>query len=779
MLTRCVGAVARDLAFGVRLLRSDLRTTCVVVVTLAVAIGANTAILSIANAVLFKSLPYPDADGLVSIVIDRGPGTAEPQGVMAAIRSSRAFEGTAAMAEDGFNLVVGDQVRRVQGARVTPSLFTVLKLAPAAGRVLADGDAIAGAEPAVMISSRLWRATFQGSHAIVGTTIGVDGVARRIVGVTGEGLDIPEFADIFLPASEAALAGSGELVARLRSGIEPSAARAEAAALVEQSARGRASVSVLRLADARRAEFGPIIPLLAGAVALVLFVACANVSGIQIARTMSREPEFGVRRALGASRRQLAQQLTTETLLLALGGGAAGVLLASWAVDVITAAIPVPLPVWLHFHIDMRVLALTALVTVAAGALCAIAPAMHIARVYLNDALKSGGRSGAAGRTTWRSTLVMAEVAVTVVLLVAAGLLVRTIGHITAMDLGAGTAGARTMEAALPASRYATPASRADIVARLLDVVGHRDGSALAIASEGPASFTIDGGAPAAARVRIRAVTGDYFRTMGLRMLRGGSFGPRDVAVAAVSEEFARRMWPGGDPIGRTIAFGGRAEPSMVIGVVGDTVEPGIYASGIEVRPVAAIYVPYASSPGLELTMVVRGNADADAASFAADVERRLHALDAHVAVYNHRRLADAITLPLWPVIAVGRAIGLVALIAILLAAAGVYGVTAQVVAQRSREMGIRTALGATSSDLLGLVIFQTARPAVYGSAIGLVLSLAIAPLLSSLVYGVRPLDAITYAGVVLLVALTTLIGTYLPARGVLRVDPATALRQA
>jgi putative ABC transport system permease protein len=634
----------------------------------------------------------------------------------------------------------------------------------------------------------------------VGRSLTLNGGSYAVVGVLAPDAKLPE-ADVWVPLAlePFALTQRGAraltVVARLRPGVTLDQARAELHAIAGRTsqvypASAGWDVAVVPLKDRLVAGVRPTLLLLWAAVGFVLLIACANLANLMVARAMAREQEMALRVALGAGRLRLIRQLLTESLLVALAGGAAGLLLAWLGLEALLRLNPSNVPRTSEIGVDGSVLAFTLVLSVVTGLGFGLIPAWHAATPDPGRSLKEGGRSTEGARlSAIRGAVVASEVALALVLLVGAGLLVRSLARLQAVDPGFEASHVLTMSVSLPDSRYAVASRRAAFFAQLLERVGRLPGvtaagavSHLPLAGRGlSADVRPEHGAPQSGALSIGdyvSVTPGYFRAMGIPLLGGRQLGERDVAeappVVVVSEVLARRLWPGMNPVGQRVivgsTIGADTTPREIVGVVGD-----VRAAGLESEPGPAVYAPYAQNPWPTMSAVVRSSVDPT--QLAAAVRGQVRALDAEQPVYNVRTLDDVLGASL----AVRRVqmtlLGTFALAALALAATGVYGVLAQAVRRRTHELGVRVALGAQRRDVLRLVVGQGMRPVGVGVLIGGAAAVAMGKLLRGLLYGVTPADPATLVGAALFLGLVSLIACVLPARRAVRVDPVLALR--
>jgi putative ABC transport system permease protein len=800
----------QDLRYGVRVLVKRPGYAAVAVVALALGIGVNTTIFSVVNALLMKPLPFNDLDRIVA-VWERMPSQGVDRNETAPANfadwraESRSFEQMGVYTGWAANLTGVDTPERVQGYRVTAGLFDALGVRPLYGRNFTAAEEERGKDAVAILGHSFWRRRFGGDPSIVGRTIQLNGVAREVVGVMPPELNFPRGGEVFAPLAltpqQAANRGAHYLltVARLKPGVTLAQAQAEmdgiAARLAEKypnTNTGRGVVVNTLLGDTVL-HYRPALLVLMAAVGFVLLIACANVANLLLARAAGRQKELAVRAALGASRLRVVRQLLTESLILSVVGGGCGVLIAFWASDLIRSSIPAEfvsfIPGWARIGVDARALGFTLGLSVLTGLLFGLAPALQASRPDLNATLKEGGKaSGAVGGQRLRGALIVAEVALSFVLLIGTGLMVKSFLGLVTADPGFDSEGVLAMELALPAAKYNDAARRADfyrqLVARLEAVPGVEAAGVVNHlplgGSNSSTSFLLEGQPePPPGReneARYRVCSPRYFETLGMRLAAGRAFTEQDAAnappVVIVNRTLARRYWPGEDPLGKRIRETGdpaRNPWMQVVGVVGDVK----HEMNQEVTP--EFYVPHAQRPAGEMNLVVRTKGEPVA--LAATVRNEVLVLDKDQPVYRTRPMtqvrAESLMLQRFAAVA----LGVFALIALALAGVGLYGVMSYTVSQRTHEIGVRMALGARGADVLRLVVGQGMKLALIGLGIGLAGSLALTRAIAGLLYGVSATDPATFTLIALVLAGVALLACYVPARRATKVDPMVALR--
>ncbi|HEV2802108.1 MAG TPA: ABC transporter permease [Pyrinomonadaceae bacterium] len=813
----------QDLRYGFRMLWKSPAFTLVAVLALALGIGANTAIFSVVNTVLLRPLPFERPEQLVLLwethPFGRQLGYEHLPGATANFNDWRQqtdlFEGMAAL--DGWNVVMtgGAEPQRLTGVKASANLFSLLRVQPMLGRGFLPEDERTGASRVVVISHGLWQRRFGSDPAVVGKTLALDGESYNVVGIMPASVTFPQ--DMGLPAffdfsvktdlwtpyalsdEETRNRGSHHIavVGRMKEGVRLEQAQAQltnlARRLEEQYPDDNKDwgAVVLPLHEQVVGKSRRAILILLGAVGFVLLIACANVANLLLARATARRKEIAIRSALGATRGRVVRQLLTESVLLSLGGGAFGAWLAMWGVDLLVALSPGNLPRPAEIGIDGRVLAYTFLVSLATGVLFGLIPALQISRPDFNESLKEGGRgaSGSPRRQRARSLLVVSEVALALVLLISAGLLLKSFISLQNVKPGFAPEGILTAEIGLPEQKYTDDKRIADFYRQVIARVQQLPGvEAVGAVSQLPLSgaeevdgFNIEGRTEAQTveltqSADFRVVAPDYFRAMGIPLMRGRQFDDRDRAdapgVMIIDEAFARRFFPGEDPIGKRIdEQGSRTRKSFmtVVGVVGSVKHASLSA---DARP--TMYLSYEQSGWLDMTLTVR--ASGDASNLAAAVRREVSAVDKDQPVTKISTMEETFARAVAPQRFNMMLLGIFAAVAMILATVGIYGVIAYTVSQRSREMGIRIALGATRRDILKLVVGQAMLMACVGVGLGLLGALALTRLMAGLLYGVSATDPLIFISISLLLAVVALLASYIPARRAMKVDPIVAL---
>jgi len=798
----------QDLRFGCRMLMKQPGFTLIAVITLALGIGANTAIFSVIYAVLLRPLPYPAAERLV-VLTTTGPQADLPKGVpypdyVDWRDRTHSFDNTACFVDDVFNVTEVEPAVAVDGRRVNWNFFQMLGVKPQVGRLFVPSDDQAGAAPTATISDSFWHEKFGGDATVVGKTIRLDGDVFTVIGVLPPRFELLGKFDVFVPLGLWFTPGHHLLrrdvqfqlyvLARLKEGVTLARARADLSAVAAQlereypqTNRGRGA-AVDKLADLLVKDVRLVLLVLLSAVGCVLLIACVNVTNLMLVRAAGRETELSVRLALGARRRRIIQQMLTESMLIAALGGLAGLLLGAWGIRSLSSLIPPTLVQLDQIRLNTPVLLFALGVSALTGLLFGLLPALRTAGTNPNTSLKQGGRS--IGRSAWGracNSLLVAEVALALVLLVGAGLMLRTLQQLTRVDPGFDAANLLTVRLQLSNDVYNNERRLAffrECRMRLEALPGVRSASFVMSLPLQGASWNLpfigaDKPVPPPEAIPHAAfipISANFFATMGIPLRTGRAFSEAEMndtpAVTIINESLARRMWPGENAIGKRLRTGGadsHAAWREVIGVVGD-----VKLDGLEQEAPLQAYLPLALHNSGTVKLVVR--TDGEPLALSQTVEQTIHSLDKDLTLgtrsmdelLGNAMARQRLTLTL---------LALLAVLALSLAGIGIYGVMSYAVTERRQELGIRLALGATLRDVMLLVLAQGMKPTLLGIGLGSAAAFAATRLLRGLLYGVAPTDPLTFAGVAALLSGVALVACWVPARRATKVDPLVALR--
>ncbi|HEY7876958.1 MAG TPA: ABC transporter permease [Gemmatimonadaceae bacterium] len=810
----------QDTRYAARTLLRSPGFTIVAALTLALAIGANTAVFSVVNGVLLKALPFGNPDRVMKVanVRDGRPTATSAIDYLDWRKQLTTFSALAAYGTAAANLTGAGEPERVSAANVGADFWRVIGVTPALGRGFAPNEDRVEAARVVILGDAIWRRRYGADPKIVGSAVVVDGNPRTVIGIAPASLTFPEHPDIWMPLvfghDDLDPGNRGahwlDVVGRLAPGATVSTANRELAALARRleqqypESNSGFGGTVVPLQRFMVGDVRPALITLLAAVGFVLLIACANVANLQLVRASTRETETAVRTALGAGRWRIVRQLLTESVLLSLIGGALGALGAVWGVGLLVHLGPHDLPRLDEVRVDGTVLAFTTVVALATGVLFGIIPALATARGNLAGMLKetSRGSSGTKASRRVRGTLVVSEIALAMVLLIGAGLLVRSFERLLAVNPGFRTDRVLTFNVSAPTTKYADRHSlrtlTADVLTRIRDIPGVA--SAAVVAGLPLGDFVIRTGVHITGtpverpserkRTYVTMVSPDYFATMGIPLVHGRDFSTRDRSgapiVSIVNQEFVRRYFPNQDPIGKRIelgwtqdtvsAKGNGSDTSQItlggeiVGVVGDVKRRGL-ASETSPETYTAIDQPTLN----EFSVALRFSGPA--AAVEAQVRRQMRAVDPDLPIARLQQLRDLVSASVSRPRFYMALIASFAAIALVLAAVGIYGVISYTVSQRGRELGIRIALGATRRNVMGQVLRPGLAMTVAGVAVGIVASLAITRLIASLLFGVTPLDPLTFAGVSIILLGVALAACIVPANRASRLDPVEAMR--
>jgi putative ABC transport system permease protein len=810
----------RDLRFGVRMLLKKPGFAAAILFTTGLAVGANTTIFSFANGILLRPLPYRNPEQLVqvrSFSPQRGDDLLNnsPPDFLDWRERNKVFEKLALYVTIDQNMPGENETLPVHVTFVSSDLFQLLGVEPLLGRhFLPQEDQPGGDLRKVILSHHLWQQHFNGDRGVLGRTVKLDTSSYEVVGVMPPEFRFPFRTDVWAPAEAGFnLFGStsrrwprtgrgSSVIARLKPGVSLQQAGADMDAVarsLEQTYPQSNTGVRMKLIPLREAEVGttrPYLLLLLGAVGVVLLIACVNVANLLIVRALDREREFAIRTSLGASRWDIVRQLLAEGLVLSFAGGLFGLGVAFVGVKVLGASIPVDLPFWMRFDIDLRVLAFSFALTLVTGLIFGLVPALQASRLDLNSTLKASGRGlSGGGRQRTRSLLVVAEVMLSLLLLVGSGLLLRSFLLLQQVALGFTPENVLVVYVSPPSDKYKETDSYPpyapvynQILERLRALPGVESAGGAGIVpleKTDPAwrtyAFTVEGQTPEDQLknplIKSVFVSPDYFDVMRIPLLRGRKFSDADTLktehVTVISESMAKRFWPGQEPLGKRVKFGSfemRAPWRTVVGVVGD-----VKYSGLSAGSELAYYHPYNQVESGDLHFVLKTKGEP--AALLNPVRREIRAVDQDVAIFSADTMEKIIRNSIWQRRLWGMLFGIFTFLALLLTAVGIYGVISYSVSLRSHEIAIRMALGAQRNGVLRLIVGQGLKLALLGVALGVVAALFVTRLMSSLLYGVESLDAASFVGSALVLTLVAVAACLLPALRASRIDPVKALR--
>jgi putative ABC transport system permease protein len=795
----------QDLRYAVRQLRKSPGFTAVAVLTLALGIGANTAVFSVVDEILLHPLPYPASDRIVSVTQTyEGVSTndASPANYLDLDSQNQVFACMAASRAWQVSLSAGDRPERIKGTMATPSFFPLFGVNPILGRGLQTSDASPGNDHVVVLGYGLWQRYFAADRAIVGRNIGLNGDQYTVVGVMPPNFSPDEYGELWVTSAWGIpthpLAPDKdprqfrdrnylEVWARLKAGVTTPEAHAQLDTIARRlekeypDSNAKVGVSVLPLHDYVVGDIRPVLLVLLAAVAVVLLICCANVANLLLARGAARAKEISIRTTLGASRQRLLRQLLTESILLALAGGLLGLLLAVVAVPLLLALSPPDIREFRQIGINREVLAFSFLASLVCGLIFGLIPALQGSQSNPSKSLKEGERGSTATRGRTRSTLVIAEVGLSLVLLVGAGLLVKSFVRLMDVDPGFDPDHLLTFSLGLPSSTHPTHqlAFYQQVLQRLQALPGVQAVGAvsrLPLAGGNSSRSFKASGSEKGYEADIRVSAADYFRAMGIPLLKGRTFTEGDLAgstkVAIVNEALARVVFPEQDPIGKLLTnFGPDSSTLQIVGVIGN-----VRHVWLDTAPRSEIYQLLGQAQWPSMFVAIRSTIT-DATSVTAAAQNVVWSVNKDVPLANVRTMQEVIANSVQRRRFSMLLLTIFAAVAMLLAAIGLYGVMSYSVAQRTREIGIRMALGARRPDVLALVVKQGMTLVLIGIVAGTLLSLGTTRLISGMLFGITATDPLTFAGVAALLGVVAFLATYLPARRAAKVDPMVALR--
>ena len=805
-----MNSLRQDLRYAIRTLVKKPGLTLIAVITLALGIGGSTAMFTVVDAALLRGLPYRSPEQLYHLWESR-PQKEFPQREFSYpdyqdYQQNQVCEGIAAYTGGGAIMSGRGEPERVFAPAASANFFSLLGVEPVIGRTFQPGDDKPGAPRVTVLTYGIWQRSFSGDKGIIGRSLTLNGASYAIVGVLPASFQFAlRPADLWLPyqPTEAQLTRrymhGTNLIGRLKSGVSPDQAQKELGVIASRiehdynESHAGTGLMLVPLQEQVVGQVKPILLVLLAAVGFVLLIACANVASLLLTRSLSRQKEVAIRAALGASRWRVIRQLLTESVLLSLAGGAAGLFVAYWGVSGLVGALPESqlnaLPFLKSVHIDTGILTFSFGLSFLTGVVFGLAPAIQSSRLDLNEVLKEGGRNVSAGvGHRLRSALVMSEIALAVVLLVGAGLMTKSLLRLLQANVGFNPENLLTMTVVLPAGKYNDDnrpvtfhEQLKDRVRSLPGVIGVGTVDNLPLQGGNTTRFIVEGDpVPPPGQeteANMRTVDESYFKTLGVPIVAGRMFDERDKAdapgVVIIGRSLADRVFAGRDPIGRRLVYASvQAPPIQVVGVVGDVKVTGLDDA---IRPV--LYYPYRQNPALVTNLVVRTNSDPTV--LAGAIRNEIRTLEPDVAVFSVREMEQLISdspaafMRRFPALLISIFAG----VALLLASIGIYGVVSYSVSQQTHYIGVRMALGAQASDILKMVLKQGLVLAIVGIAIGVVGAVALMRLLRSLLYEVQTTDGVTFAFVIGTLFLVTLFACYLPARRATKVDPLVALR--
>ncbi|HVT15056.1 MAG TPA: ABC transporter permease [Thermoanaerobaculia bacterium] len=799
--------IVQDLRYACRMLRKSPVTAAVTVAVLALGIGATTVAFSLANGLLLRPLPYPHPESLVAVDEsapqrnDPSKGVAFPNYEDFRARN-HTLAGIALYDSDRATLAGSADAVRIPSADVSAGLFPVLGVRPLLGRTFLPEEDTPRGPAAVLLGERVWRERFAADSSLVGRSIRVNGAAKTVVGVMPAGFHFPDQAEVWLPLRmDAKLSPRTDHnylgIGRLRPGVEVAQADQELKATMRQIARENPltyegqTVNVLPFRLQITSSYRTAVLTLLGAVLCVLLIACANIANLLLVQAADRSREIAVRGALGASRGRVARQLVIESLLLGGVGAAAGLALAAAGTPLLLALIPIELPRWMHFGVDLRVLLFTAGISMATSLLVSLAPAHLCSRLSLTETLKEGGRGGMTGRRSERirHALVVGEVALSVSLLVAGGLMARSFLALHQAPAGFDARHVLTLRVWAPRVKYDNPEKRRDLVRRERAEVAGLPGvvsvaaavSGIPLADAWGRSLTVEGSPLLSLReapmINHVVATPGYFKTLGVPLVAGRDFTEADgtaALVTIVDQDLARRYWPNASPLGKHVRFGPPEDDEpwhTVVGVAG-----AVRNQTLQLPGRATVYLAHGEISFQSVSLILR--TAGDPLHSAAAVRNRIARVDRDLAVSEVRSLEQVVEGAIWQPRFFAALFVAFAALALLLAAVGLYGVMSYAVSRRRRELGLRAALGASPGVLRGLVLGQALRLSLAGLAVGGVFAVALTRALASQLYEVQPTDPGTYGAMAALLLAVAIAASSLPASQAVRSDPMDALRE-
>jgi len=804
-----VTALTEDIKFGLRMIMKHPSFTAIAVLTLALGIGANTAIFSFAHAILVRPIALPAIDRLVILASGSQKAPASAADYLDWKAESASFESMAAYEQADLNMTRVGAPERVLGARVSADFFEVLNVKPALGRSFLPTEDQPGRDQAALLSYALWQRRFGGDPEVLGRVIELNSKAYTVTGVMAKEFEFPVPTDAWIPLaltrSERAERAGGTLyvIGRLKPGVSAALAQSDMTTIAARLARDYPAtnqglhVHVMSLVEFVEGDITRAYTfMLLVAVGFVLLIACSNIANLQLARSMTRQREMAVRAALGSSRWRVVRLLLTENVLLALLGGTASIAFSNWVLGFSAAKMPAEIarliPGWNQIHLDWHSLSYTLVIAFASGLIAGLPPALGTSRTALTGALKEAGsgKTETRSRQNIRGLLVAGQIAVALVLLIGGGLMVKGFRRLVAVQQSYSPKTMLTFEVSLPKSRYANPAKRELFYREALEKLGAMPGvSSAAAFTTFPASnngvsytdFQIEGRPlphpSAMPRGVIQTTSANYFEMMHVPLLDGREFTEQDrdqmPAVAIVSRRLARLYWPSETGLGKRIRIGDPTPEGPWLTIVG--IASDVLYDWTNQRPEPTIYVPYAQAPAQDSLLAIRASAISE--NLGKDAQAQIAAIDPELPIFEVMTLEQAIQNSIVGLAFIANMMAGLGVIALAIALAGVYGVMSFAVAERTHEIGIRLSLGAQRRDVLWLISRRALLLTLLGLTAGLPLSAWLAHLLAGLIFGTNAIDPATFLSISTLLAVVALLACYIPARRALRVDPIVALR--
>jgi predicted permease len=810
----------QDVRYALRTLAKNFGFTAVAIVTLALGIGANTALFSIVNGVLLNPLPYEHAEQLVAVyakTVEFKTSSITYPNFLDWQRDNHSFTALAAFRSDTFNLIGEGEAEHLHGNMVTATFFPVLGVQPVAGRIFSEQEDQLGGTPTALISEGLAKRKFGSAGAALGQSLSLNGKLYGVVGVIPasfrfENNNFDSKAEVYLPIGQwteplfrdrSASMGM-DAVGRLKPEVTLQQADADMSSVAAHLAETypevdkNSGVTLISSKENLVGDIRPFLLVLLGAVGFVLLISCVNVANLLLARATGRTREFAIRTALGANRARIARQLLTESVLLALAGGAFGMLFASWGTSAAIKTLPDALPRAEEIHLDVRVLLFTLAVSLLSGLLFGLAPALKTSQVEISETLKEGGRGGSGSRHRTQSVFVAMEMALAVVLLAAAGLMIRSLTNLWTVDPGFDAQNVMRFSFATSQPLGTTPAAIRAAFRNLQTTIASVPGVQAASMSDGASPlegdsevpFWLDGEAKPAAESEMKntlfyLTQADYLKVMKIPLKRGRFLTEADnekaPKVMVIDEQFAKLYFKGQDPIGRRVNLDILNETAEVVGIVGHVKQWGL-DSDARASIQAQSYLPMAQLPESLYSIFQNGarvvvRLDAAPVATMDAIRHALTGVNSQMVIFGTQSMSDVISDSLATTRFVMILLGVFASLALLLASIGIYGVISYVVGERTREIGIRMAMGAEARNVLLMVLGQAGKMVMLGVAAGVLCALALTRLMSSMLFGVSPTDPLTLAGVAIVLTLVSLLACWIPARRATRVDPLVALR--